>query len=476
MNITGESVRHSTLGIGRITDFTGTRVTVKFDTKAEESTFVFPDAFDKHLVFIDPSLQKQVAALVPKPRDDVKKTKNPETAKSTGNSKLAAPIKNERANTPQTASRINSFTSSNIPSSAIMLVDAHRKDCQYKILIVGDADQQSSSRGIYWKNRELSKVIMEANFSDRKTFTFDDLRYTIDSVREYPRYKAEKNKWLKFNNTTEAKELYIFKQKGIYDDPKNGYELVDAKLYFPQKKQAIRVAVYYQASMSRFFMNEETFGPLVKAHGMPKINLHYTEDATGSSAWAGKFNEQSRLKMLGYSVQQADGMTSGERQSLLSSIIRTGEMTDAEIANHLEMLIHLNSGKPNMYNACGDWKEDLDFIHNNFGDTRKKKDLYGSDEKPSGNAQKQKSAPKQTGTSTKTSSAARSNKTNTSSTASRTKKTMASSAKADRKNALLQQRSQLQDSLSEATGLFNIFKRMRINREIREIEEKLNRY
>ena len=46
---------------------------------------------------------------------------------------------------------------------------------------------------------------------------------------------------------TETKELYVFRQKGIYDDPEKGYELVDTKLYFPQISQAIKVTVYYEA-------------------------------------------------------------------------------------------------------------------------------------------------------------------------------------------------------------------------------------
>lgn len=94
-----------------------------------------------------------------------------------------------------------------------------------------------------------------------------------------------------------------------------------------------------------------TLSTLVRAHGLPNVELHFTEDTTSDTLWAGKFNEQSKLKMLGYNVQQSEGMSSGERQNLLSSIIRTGQMTDAEVANHLEMLIHLNSGKPNMFNA-----------------------------------------------------------------------------------------------------------------------------
>ena len=28
-----------------------------------------------------------------------------------------------------------------------------------------------------------------------------------------------------------------------------------------------------------------------------------------------------------------------------------------------------------MFNACGSWREDLEFVHQNFGDMRKQKDF-----------------------------------------------------------------------------------------------------
>jgi hypothetical protein len=128
-----------------------------------------------------------------------------------------------------------------------MLATVQGEDKQYRVLIVSDSNQQASGKGIYWKDRELSKVIMDAHFSGTNKFDFDGESYSIESVTVHPRYSTEKSKWKKYNSLTETKELYVFRQKGIYDDPEKGYELVDTKLYFPQISQAIKVTVYYEA-------------------------------------------------------------------------------------------------------------------------------------------------------------------------------------------------------------------------------------
>ena len=473
MEIIGQRVRHKTLGLGSISTFADSRIAVKFDTRPAESTFIFPDAFNDHLSFVDAALQNQVNALL------AAKSKSPEkslpkvaaaakkTSQTVLNSNPSAGVKE------QPKSRINSFSGTTIPSSAILLGSVLGNKKKYDILIVGDSNQQKSAEGIYWKNRELSKSILEAHFSGTNSFLFDGVRYSLESVTKYARYSAEKSKWVKFNSIAEAKELYVFKQKGVYDNPENGYELVDAKLYFPQKKQAIKVAVYYQASQSRFFMNEESFVPLVRAHGLPNVSLHFTEDTGSDTIWAGKFNEQSKLKMLGYNVQQADGMSSGERQNLLSSIIRSGQMTDAEVANHLEMLIHLNSGKPNMFNACGSWREDLEFVQNNFGDMRRQKDFYGTKTSSGGSTSQRKtsqpsSKPASGPSKTYSPSKEKTAKTTKPQNQSNTPK------QPDPRMPLLKKRAQLLSELDSATGLFNIFKRMRLKREIREVEDKLN--
>ena len=47
-------------------------------------------------------------------------------------------------------------------------------------------------------------------------------------------------------------------------------------------------------------MNEESFVPLVKAYGMPNVNLQFTEDSSKDAIFAGKFSEQSKLKRRTY--------------------------------------------------------------------------------------------------------------------------------------------------------------------------------
>ena len=220
-------------------------------------------------------------------------------------------------------------------------------------------------------------------------------------------------------------------------------------------------------------MNEESFVPLVRAHGLPNVSLHFTEDTGSDTIWAGKFNEQSKLKMLGYNVQQADGMSSGERQNLLSSIIRSGQMTDAEVTNHLEMLIHLNSGKPNMFNACGSWREDLEFVQNNFGDMRKQKDFYGT-KVSSGGSTSQKKTSKPSSRPATAPSKTYSPPKETPAKTTIPQKPRSTPAQPDPRMPLLKKRAQLLSELDSATGLFNIFKRMRLKREIREVEDKLN--
>ena len=475
MEIIGQRVRHKTLGSGKITSLSDSRVVVMFDSRPTESTFIFPDAFGSHLSFQDSALQNQVKALLATNKSSEKSATKPAgvpTYKAENKVTSRAPIE---AVKDQPKSRINTFSGTTIPSSAILLARVLSSSKQYDILVVGDSHQQDSGKGIYWKNRELAKLITDAHFSGTNTFSFDGIRYSLESVTKYARYSTEINKWVKFNSVAEAKELYVFKQKGIYDNPENGYELVDAKLYFPQKRQAIKVALYYQAPQSRFFMNEESFVPLVRAHGLPNVELHFTEDATSDTLWAGKFNEQSKLKMLGYNVQQSEGMSSGERQNLLSSIIRTGQMTDAEVANHLEMLIHLNSGKPNMFNACGSWREDLKFIHENFGDMRKQKDFYGAKPRTSSAASENRTS---ASTSRPTSAGTKpySQVKETAPKASKPQSPVNTPVQPDPRMPLLKKRALLISELESATGLFNVFKRMRLKREIRAVEDKLNDY
>jgi len=298
---------------------------------------------------------------------------------------------------------------------------------------------------------------LSTHFSGNNKFVLYDDEYIIDSVTEYSKYSAEQREWQK-HNSPGTKELYIYKQKGIYDNPNGEYELVGATMYFPKIMEAITVAVYYKKSESKYFMNEESFVPLIKANGWPNVNLHFTDNSHAGTSWTSRLNEQSKLRLLGYTVQQADGMSAGERQSLLRSIIDSGLMTDVEIVNHLEWLVHINEGNPAFANACSCWKHDMEFVKANSGKMWKNVDFNG------------------VGT-----NAANGGNRNRTSTANRPRYSAADDSttteysRFSKRNVLINRRTELNRDLQSATGLFNVFKRMRIRREISEIDNQLAR-
>ena len=125
MEIIGQRVRHKTLGSGKITSLSDSRVVVMFDSRPTESTFIFPDAFSSHLSFQDSALQNQVKALLAaknkSPEKSVTKPAGVPTDKAGNKVTSRVPIE---AVKDQPRSRINTFSGTTIPSSAILLATA----------------------------------------------------------------------------------------------------------------------------------------------------------------------------------------------------------------------------------------------------------------------------------------------------------------------------------------------------------------
>lgn len=72
--------------------------------------------------------------------------------------------------------------------------------------------------------------------------------------------------------------------------------------------------------------------------------------------------EKSKLYELGYSVSQETGLSDRYRRDLLESIIRSGQMTKAQVTNHLYYLIKINGKKGTNDIAVAKWKRDLEFV------------------------------------------------------------------------------------------------------------------
>lgn len=117
---------------------------------------------------------------------------------------------------------------------------------------------------------------------------------------------------------------------------------------------------------------EEILAPDEPANKKPRSQafeewLNASDDEASSSRYyySDSFPERaekSKLYELGYSVSQESGLSDQFRRDLLESIIRSGQMTKAQVANHLYYLIKINGKKGTNDIAVAKWKRDLEFV------------------------------------------------------------------------------------------------------------------
>lgn len=85
----------------------------------------------------------------------------------------------------------------------------------------------------------------------------------------------------------------------------------------------------------------------------------------------GTLAPESVLHMYGYTVNQRDDLTEGERRAIISFVIENRVQTAQEVARLLEWLISQRDGVPGMSVAVGRWRADLDFVRHYHAPTRR---------------------------------------------------------------------------------------------------------
>ncbi len=73
-------------------------------------------------------------------------------------------------------------------------------------------------------------------------------------------------------------------------------------------------------------------------------------------------SDESVLKIHGYSVSKKDGLSSKERQAILSDIIDNGYATKREVIRYLNFFINQRKGMYQYTEACNKWQEDLNYV------------------------------------------------------------------------------------------------------------------
>lgn len=105
------------------------------------------------------------------------------------------------------------------------------------------------------------------------------------------------------------------------------------------------------------------------------LNIFYLEDQNREDFYESdedydfdpsEWDEESLLRRKGYTVSQEEGLTSAERQRILSMVIRNRLMTPYQVINHIERMINLRDRQSRYDLACKKWREDIKFIIKEF--------------------------------------------------------------------------------------------------------------
>lgn len=88
------------------------------------------------------------------------------------------------------------------------------------------------------------------------------------------------------------------------------------------------------------------------------VQQTYSGNEFDPSEW----DEESLLMKNGYTVSQEEGLSSTERQRILTMVIRNRIMTPSQIIDHIERMINLRDGQSKYDIACSKWREDIRFV------------------------------------------------------------------------------------------------------------------
>ena len=124
----------------------------------------------------------------------------------------------------------------------------------------------------------------------------------------------------------------------------------------------------YCPTCDKYMLSRDELKRYVKLyHSFPVKTRPFssTEESNESERYSG-YNEQSKLRMLGYTVSSAEDLPAWKRREILQYAIESGIMTRSEIQRFLTSLIEERKNRPNMENAIEKWKDDLNYIENYY--------------------------------------------------------------------------------------------------------------
>ena len=228
-----------------------------------------------------------------------------------------------------------------------------------KILVVTDEEEQNSVQGIYWTERSISKHILKSLLLGQNAFTYKGCTYSAEIMFAFPMWETYQTHMSYFCNTEYPKTIYIYNQKNISLSDSTDFEAVTAWTWCIKSNDLVPMTVLYSKKQEKYYLNASTYEDYRERYGLPFLRLECINQGVFSDF---NLRTESELKMYGYSVSKADGLTSAQRQSRLAQLMDSGLIPKSKIISHLDLLIKMNYGKEKMEDACYAWKDDRRFV------------------------------------------------------------------------------------------------------------------
>ena len=182
----------------------------------------------------------------------------------------------------------------------------------------------------------------------------------IHNYKVWPGQEHHLDGFTRFCDPENIQNITVMSQNNISWDS-DEYEMVTALVYCANREEPVYIDVYYSKRQNKYFINEESYRQYRLRYGLPYV--HLVADEYDGDMDYGNLRKNSELNLYGYTVAKTADMTTGERQRLLQQLMDNGLMSKHQIVNHLEWLIHRQSGRVKMEDACDCWREDLRFVN-----------------------------------------------------------------------------------------------------------------
>ena len=217
------------------------------------------------------------------------------------------------------------------------------KDCRYK-------------NGVIHYTNEIAREILTAYILNRPAVLIQGKEYCIVKEKSC---QSSSHSHLPYISPKTIVGIHTGKNGGLFDAD-NDHILVNALAFFPQKNMLIPVTATYDRQRDMYIIDQRVLYRYAEKYGL--MLCKYGRITKKDDRFS-ELHDESLLHQFGYTVNQADNLSSGERQKILSMVMESRIMTPYEIINLLEFLIRRNGNLPGNLLAKMKWQQDLDYVY-----------------------------------------------------------------------------------------------------------------